>query len=187
MQLVNIHSHKRVYEFPLLEEYLRRHDLSLGGPITQSPIPDIVGLAASPGRVLLWNLKTDNLVMALRTIQETTSLSFSTDTRGALKNYSILATGLADGKVLFWDLNTQSILSTINLRSTLFKESDIQDEQLSLEVGFCSFVESGVLVTAGDINFIGFFIFEESDIYQPPRLLRFRKGHSTAPHFLRFY
>lgn len=65
MLLLNIHSQKIVYNFALLSAYLQKEKFSLGGPIVQSPIPDIVALGLDKPVVLLWNLKQDALVMRL--------------------------------------------------------------------------------------------------------------------------
>ena len=94
------------------------------------------------GLVRLWNLKTDTGLLQLKTGAEVLSLSFSQDTAGALKDWSLLATGLASGELVFWDLNGQSKLSAI---------------RLAAPITFAAFVEQTILVTAG--NFIGVYIF----------------------------
>ena len=58
---------------------------------------DIVALGTDKPYILLWNLKTDALIMSLKTGYKVTSISFSNDSKGALKEWSLLATGLENG------------------------------------------------------------------------------------------
>lgn len=71
---------------------------------------------------------------------------------------------------MFWDLNSETRFTVVDLRKVLFRESDLfRDNNLS--IGMCKFVESGIIVASGGANFIGFFIFESDTLHSPPRLL----------------
>lgn len=60
---------------------------------------------------------------------------------------------------MFWDLNGETKFTVLDLKTVLFRESDLLKREYNLSVGMCTFVDSGVIVAAGGVNFIGFFLF----------------------------
>lgn len=160
LQLWNVKSAKLVYNFK-----------GWGSPISvlaQAPAIDVVAIGLEDGRIIIHNLKYDEVVM--RFSQEwgtVTSLSFRTD------GHPILASGSKQGHIALWNLEEKKL------------QSQLRDAHQGCIVGMQFLQNEPLMVTNSIDNSLKMWIFDVSD--GGARLLRVRDGHSAPPTKIRFY
>ncbi|XP_074612173.1 WD repeat-containing protein 36-like [Acropora palmata] len=160
MQLWNIKTNKLIHTFPGWSE-----------PITaveQAPAVDVVGIGLQSGKLLLHNLKFDEIVMKFQ--QDwgpVTALTFRTDGNPFMASASTL------GHIAFWDLEKCQLGTVLH---------DAHDGTVS---GMKFLPSEPLLVTNGPDNSLKVWIFDQSD--GSGRLLRSRTSHSAPPTKIRYY
>jgi U3 small nucleolar RNA-associated protein 21 len=160
LQLWNIRQGKLIYSFKN----------QFGCKITvleQSPALDVIGVGLASGRIILLNLKQDEIVMEF--FQDwglVTGLTFRTD------GPTMMVSSSTNGQVAFWDLEEKKISGTLTAHA---------DSVVTLK---CLPSEPLLLTTSTD-NSMKLWIFDKTD--GGPRLLRMREGHSAPPISIRFH
>ncbi|KAK4383667.1 U3 small nucleolar RNA-associated protein 21 [Sesamum angolense] len=138
-------------------------------------------LGSQEGSLQLWDISTmkkihvHNILRDIEIVSFThstkdpvTALSFSTD------GQPLLASGGSSGVITIWNLETKRFHSVI-------KEA----HDCSI-VSLHFFAREPVLMSSSADNSIKMWIFDTSE-GDPPRLLRFRSGHSAPPLCIKFY
>jgi len=162
LSLYNVKTAAQIYDYPELSKQLHS-DLTALDP---APALDLVGLGTADGSILVWNVKTDSEVLALKQEQTVTSLSFATGTE------ELLVTGDSQGLLYLWNLPERRLQATI----VAHPGSKVDKVQfLPREPVFVS--------ASGGQNSIKQYIIEENQ----PRLLRERCGFHSPPTALQFY
>ncbi|KAL2230430.1 UNVERIFIED_CONTAM: WD repeat-containing protein 36 [Sesamum indicum] len=135
-----------------------------------SPALDVVAVGCSDGKIHVHNILRDIEIVSFThsTKDPVTALSFSTD------GQPLLASGGSSGVITIWNLETKRFHSVI-------KEA----HDCSV-VSLHFFAREPVLMSSSADNSIKMWIFDTSE-GDPPRLLRFRSGHSAPPLCIRFY
>ncbi|KAK4424941.1 WD repeat-containing protein 36 [Sesamum alatum] len=135
-----------------------------------SPALDVVAVGCSDGKIHVHNILRDIEIVSFThsTKDPVTALSFSTD------GQPLLASGGSSGVITIWNLETKRFHSVI-------KEA----HDCSI-VSLHFFAREPVLMSSSADNSMKIWIFDTSE-GDPPRLLRFRSGHSAPPLCIRFY
>ncbi|PFH51760.1 hypothetical protein AMATHDRAFT_141834 [Amanita thiersii Skay4041] len=174
MQLWNIRSQTCIYKFPMasLLSLPSARSTEPGNAITaltQSPAIDVVGIGFASGNIVMYDIRADEKMM--RMFMEgggIRALGFRSD------GQPILASASAVGHIALWDLNEGGRL--------LHMIRGAHD-------GAISSIEwipgQPVLITSGEDNSVKQWFFESPTT--PPRLLKYRSGHQTPPHLIRYY
>ncbi|CAG8441205.1 6972_t:CDS:10 [Diversispora eburnea] len=160
MQIWNVVSKKLKYSFS-----------SFGSPITfltQSPVVDVVAIGLLDGRIILHNIKLDELLISYKQEGRVTSISFRTD------EHHIMASSNMYGDIALWDLDKQRL-------SHIMKGAH---EGLIPSIKFLN--GQPILVTSGADNSVKEWIFDSLDEAEP-RLLKSRSGHHASPTQIQYY
>lgn len=160
LQLWNLMTMKMIYSF-------KGWDSGVSA-IEQSPAVDIVGIGLKNGRIILHNLRYDEVVMEFE--QDwgiVTSLTFRMD------GPPILITGTTYGHLVFWNLDEKKVFAQIKFAH--------QKEVTGLKC----LPSEPLMVSSSPDNSLKLWIFDMPD--GGARLLRFREGHSLPPTCVRFY
>lgn len=162
LSLYNVKTATLVYDYPELSKQLHS-DITALDP---APALDLIGLGTADGSILIWNVKTDSEVLALKQEQAVTSISFATGTE------ELLVSGDSQGLVYLWNLPERRLQATIVAHpgNRVDKVQFLPREPL--------FVSA-----SGGQNSLKQYIIEENQ----PRLLRERNGFATPPTALQFY
>ncbi|KAI8084571.1 Utp21 specific WD40 associated putative domain-containing protein [Halteromyces radiatus] len=159
MQIWNIRNNKMIYQFQ-----------SFGSAISclvQSPVVDVVAIGLLNGTVLLYNIKVDEKIDAIRQDDRVTAISFRTDEE------QMMATANMHGDVSLWDLKQRRLLHIIK---------GAHDGVVSS----LSFLHNQpLLVTGGVDNAVKQWLFEKENAV--PRVLKLRSGHYSPPSKIRYY
>ncbi|RKO97023.1 hypothetical protein CAUPRSCDRAFT_11285, partial [Caulochytrium protostelioides] len=186
MVLYNLHTLMLLYTFN-----------SLRSPITtlaQSPILDVVAIGTLDGRIVLHDLKRDEVVFMLSQAGPVMALSFKNVTQTSqeeqrrrqaalsddedevepnnLMTSPLLASATNDGTVFIWNLNTRRVAHTMQAAH------DASIPSMQFLNG------QPLLITGGADNAIKTWLFDQPD---RPRLLRQRSGHARPPTRVHFY
>lgn len=160
MQLWNIKTNKLIYTFSGWSEPILA--------VEQAPAVDVVGVGLQSGKIVLHNLKFDELVMSFQ--QDwgpVTALTFRTD------GNPVMASASTEGHIAFWDLEKRQ-LGTV-----------LRDAHKGVVCGMKFLPSQPLLVTNGPDNSLKIWIFDQPD--GSGRLLRARSSHSAPPTKIRFY
>ncbi|KAF8586540.1 Utp21-domain-containing protein [Ramaria rubella] len=172
LQLWNIRTQSCIHRFSPATLQSSPTSATSPSPVTsmvQSPAIDVVGVGFASGEISIYDIRADERLLrifmdggAIR------SLGFRSD------NHAVLASASSTGHVALWDLNHQGRLLHI-IRGA-------HDGAVSTLEWIPS---QPVLVTSGDDNSVKQWLFDSPTA--PPRLLKFRSGHHTPPHLIRYY
>ncbi|KAJ7174015.1 Utp21 specific WD40 associated putative domain-containing protein [Mycena crocata] len=137
--------------------------------LTQSPAIDVVGIGFTSGEISVYDVRADERLM--RMFMEgggVRSLGFRSD------GHPVLASASSAGHIALWDLNAGGRL--------LHMIRGAHD-------GAITAVEwvpgQPVLISSGEDNSVKQWLFDSPTA--APRLLKFRTGHHTPPHIIRYY
>ncbi|CAB3235752.1 unnamed protein product [Arctia plantaginis] len=154
LQLWNVRTSKLVFTF-------KGWDSSV---VVTEPAPavDVVAIALANGKVILHNLKFNQVVMEfIHDWGMVSSLSFRLD--GA----PVMITGSSKGHIVMWDLEERRVLS------------QVQSAHYSKIAGLKCLQSEPLMVTNSEDNSLKLWIFDMPD--GGARLLRRREGHSQPP------
>jgi U3 small nucleolar RNA-associated protein 21 len=183
MILLNIRSGKVIHEFQCLPTTGKESTVTT---MEQSPAVDTIAVGTDQGNVHLVNLRHDKKLFSLRhqsrdskvvTIQ---SISFRTD--GSAMHYGIapMAVGRSDGTVTIWDLTPPE---TADAGRQILHEMDRVHPGGIAKLQYMP--QEPLLVSTGTAsNSIMMHIFDNPD--HSARVLRQRKGHTSAPSRIRY-
>ncbi|KAL0274929.1 UNVERIFIED_CONTAM: hypothetical protein PYX00_002946 [Menopon gallinae] len=160
LQLWNLMTSKMIYSFQGWDSGVT--------VLEQSPALDIVGIGLKNGRIILHNLKYDEVVMEFQ--QDwgiVTSLTFRVD------GPPILITGSTYGHLVFWNLDEKKVFA------------QIKHAHQKEVTGLKCFPSEPLMVSSSPDNSLKLWIFDMPD--GGARLLRLREGHSLPPTYVRFY
>lgn len=158
LQLWNIKTSKLVYSFSGWSSAVT--------VLQQSPAVDVVGVGTATGRIIIHNIRFDEMLMTF--IQDwgpITALAFRTDA------VPMVASCSPQGHVTFWDLERRQMTSQLSHahRGAVAGVTFVHGEPL--------------LVTNGGDNALRVWLMEEGGA----RLLRCRQGHSAPPTVIRHH
>nr|XP_046230116.1 WD repeat-containing protein 36 [Scatophagus argus] len=154
LQLWNIKTSKLLFTFP---------GWSAGVTVLQqSPAVDVVGVGTATGRIIIHNIRLDEMLMSFtQDWGPISSLAFRTD------GPPILASGSPQGHIAFWDLERRQLVLQ-------------QRYAHSTAIAAATFLHGEpLLVSNGADNAIKVWIFDQEG--GGARLLRSRQGHSAPP------
>ncbi|PPQ86912.1 hypothetical protein CVT25_009798 [Psilocybe cyanescens] len=137
--------------------------------LVQSPAIDVVGIGYTSGEISVYDIRADERLM--RMFMEgggVRALGFRTD------GHPVLASASSAGHVALWDLNEGGRLLHI-IRGA----HDAAITAVEWVPG------QPVLITSSEDNSVKQWLFESPTA--PPRLLKYRSGHQTPPHLIRYY
>ncbi|KZT26384.1 Utp21-domain-containing protein [Neolentinus lepideus HHB14362 ss-1] len=137
--------------------------------LTQSPAIDVVGIGFATGEISVYDVRADECLM--RMFMEGGSiraLGFRSD------GHAILASASSTGHIALWDLNAGGQLLHI-LRGA----HDGPIAAIEWIPG------QPVMISSGEDNSVRYWLFDSPTA--PPRLLKYRSGHHTPPHLIRYY
>eukprot|EP00826_Nyctotherus_ovalis_P032204 TRINITY_DN2598_c0_g4_i3.p1 TRINITY_DN2598_c0_g4~~TRINITY_DN2598_c0_g4_i3.p1 ORF type:complete len:946 (-),score=217.79 TRINITY_DN2598_c0_g4_i3:106-2943(-) len=168
LELWNVNSLKRIYDFPAIRALFDSGVTAL----EESVVLDVVGIGLASGRILVANIRTDKVLLQFNSCSRVNSLSFS-HPESALE-YSLLAAGTSAGDVVFFDLNTRRVHTSVKAHNGkgVDKVSFVPGEPL-------------LISSSGDDNSLKVWIFDKGQI--KPRVLRSREGADGAARCIRFY
>ncbi|KAJ7632781.1 Utp21 specific WD40 associated putative domain-containing protein [Roridomyces roridus] len=168
VQLWNIRSQMCIHKFPA-SRLSSGVDTTQITTMTQSPAIDVVGIGFTSGEISVYDVRADERLM--RMFMDgggVRSLGFRSD------GHPVLASASSAGHIALWDLNSGGRL--------LHMIRGAHD-------GAISAVEwvpgQPVLISSGDDNSVKQWLFDSPTA--EPRLLKFRSGHQTPPHIIRYY
>jgi len=160
MQLWNIKTNKLIYTFSGWSESIIS--------VEQAPAVDVVGVGLQSGKIILHNLKFDEVVMSFhQDWGPVTALTFRTD------GNPFMASASTEGHIALWDLEKRQLSSTL------------RDAHKGSVCGMKFLSSQPLLVTNGPDNSLKVWIFDQPD--GSGRLLRSRSSHSAPPTKVRFY
>jgi len=160
MQLWNIKTSKLIYEFGGWSESIIT--------LEQAPAIDIAAIGLQNGKIVLHNLKFDEVLMTfLQEFGPVTAISFRTD------NVPIMATGSPAGHVSLWDLEKRKV------------QGCLRNCHNGSVTGMKFLLNQPIMVTSGQDNSLKLWIFDASD--GSGRLFKSRSAHSQPPTFVQFY
>lgn len=135
--------------------------------LEQSPAIDVTAVGLANGKIVLLNLKVDQVLMEFSQEWGTvTGISFRND------GPPMMATSSTNGQITFWNLEEKKIVSTLRAHDDgIFTLKFLPNEPL--------------LLTTSLDNSLKLWIFDKLD--GNPRLLRYREGHSAAPLCIRYH
>ncbi|KAF8921083.1 Utp21 specific WD40 associated putative domain-containing protein [Mucidula mucida] len=170
MQLWNIHSKALIHTFPATK-LLSTNPTSTQAitALTQSPAIDVVGIGFTSGEISVYDIRADERLM--RMFMDgggVRALGFRSD------GEPILASASSAGHIALWDLNAGG-----RLLHMVRAAHDGAITALEWIPG------QPVLVTSGEDNSVKQWLFDSPTA--PPRLLKFRSGHHSPPHLIRYY
>lgn len=153
--------------------------------IEQSPAVDTVAIGLSNGRIVVLNMKIDQVLFAFsQEGGEVTSMTFRTDITS--EKYPYLVSASSDGRVHIWNLGTGGDSNSKKIEVSTRKLESTIEEAHSARVSRVAFLHGEPLfISAGADNSIKVWIFDAPD--GTCRLLRSREGHSGTPLRIRYY
>ncbi|KAJ3511888.1 hypothetical protein NLJ89_g3846 [Agrocybe chaxingu] len=137
--------------------------------LVQSPAIDVVGIGFTSGEISVYDIRADERLM--RFFMEgggIRALGFRTD------GQPILASASSSGHIALWDLNAGG-----RLLHMIRGAHDAAITAVEWVPG------QPVLITSGEDNSVKQWLFDSPTA--PPRLLKFRSGHQSPPHIIRYY
>ncbi|CAA7270921.1 unnamed protein product [Cyclocybe aegerita] len=137
--------------------------------LVQSPAIDVVGIGFTSGEISVYDIRADERLM--RIFMEgggVRALGFRTD------GHPILASASSSGHVALWDLNAGGRL--------LHMVRGAHDAAITAVEWVPG---QPVLITSGEDNSVKQWLFDSPTA--APRLLKFRSGHQSPPHIIRYY
>ncbi|PPQ97575.1 hypothetical protein CVT26_002362 [Gymnopilus dilepis] len=137
--------------------------------VVQSPAIDVVGIGFTSGEISVYDIRADERLM--RMFMEgggIRALGFRSD------GHPILASASSAGHIALWDLNEGG-----RLLHMIRGAHDAAITAVEWVPG------QPVLITSSEDNSVKQWLFESPTA--PPRLLKFRSGHQTPPHLIRYY
>ena len=160
MQLWNLKSAKLIHVFKGWSSAIT--------VIEQAPAIDVVAVGLENGRIILHNLKFDEIVMEfMQDWGQVVSLSFRTD------GHPILVSGTALGHIVIWNLEDRKLMCQL-----LNAHSDSVS-------GLQCLSNEPLMVTSSSDNALKMWIFDLPD--GGARLLHLREGHGASPSYVRFH
>ncbi|KAK7054659.1 rRNA-processing protein utp21 [Paramarasmius palmivorus] len=168
MQLWNILSQSCIYKFPG-SKLVSSTSTSAITAMTQSPAIDVVGIGFTSGEISIYDVRADERLM--RIFMEgggIKSLSFRSD------GEPILASASSLGHIAIWDLNAGG-----RLLHMVHGAHDGAISALEWVPG------QPILISSGEDNSVKQWLFDSPTA--APRLLKFRSGHFSPPHLIRYY
>lgn len=188
MILLNVKSGKIIHVFKCLGE--QQEVKSEITTLENSPAIDTIAIGTSKGMVHLVNTRCDRLLFSLRHKGKNgkptriTSMSFRTD--GSALQYGIapMAVGRADGTITIWDLTPSEDEEESPLGRTLLCEMEGAHYPGGVHKLQYMPQEPLLLSTGTNSNSIVMHIFDNPD--HSGRVLRQRKGHTSAPKCIRY-
>ncbi|KAF5373929.1 hypothetical protein D9758_000754 [Tetrapyrgos nigripes] len=172
MQLWNIQSRICIHKFSesrLVSSPSGSLPSSAISALTQSPAIDVVGIGFTSGEISVYDVRSDERLM--RMFMEgggIRALGFRSDGQPVLASASSL------GHIALWDLNEGGRL--------LHMVRGAHDGGISA----LEWVPGQpVLISSGEDNSVKQWLFDSPTA--APRLLKFRSGHQTPPHLIRYY
>ncbi|KAI6028634.1 Utp21 specific WD40 associated putative domain-containing protein [Pisolithus orientalis] len=137
--------------------------------LSQSPAIDVVGVGFMSGEIYVYDIRADERLM--RMYMEgggVRALSFRSD------GFPVLASVSSSGHLALWDLNSGGRL--LHLVRGAHDGGITSAEWVPGQP---------VLITSGEDNSIKQWLFDSPTA--APRLLKFRAGHHSPPHLIRYY
>ncbi|KAJ7444932.1 Utp21 specific WD40 associated putative domain-containing protein [Mycena latifolia] len=137
--------------------------------LTQSPAIDVVGIGFTSGEISVYDVRADERLM--RMFMEgggVRSLGFRSD------GHPVLASASSAGHIALWDLNSGGRL--------LHMIRGAHDGAISAVQWVPG---QPVLLSSGEDNSVKQWLFDSPTA--APRLLKFRTGHHSPPHIIRYY
>ncbi|KAF8912114.1 Utp21-domain-containing protein [Gymnopilus junonius] len=177
MQLWNTKTQTRIHHLPA-SRLLSSPDLIASGSnerghaitaLVQSPAIDVVGIGFTSGEISVYDIRADERL--LRMFMEgggIRALGFRSD------GHPILASASSAGHIALWDLNEGG-----RLLHMIRGAHDAAVTAVEWVPG------QPVLITSSEDNSVKQWLFESPTA--PPRLLKFRSGHQSPPHLIRYY
>ncbi|KAJ3492092.1 hypothetical protein NLI96_g199 [Meripilus lineatus] len=174
LQLWNIRTQARIHTFSASSLLTMSRPLN-GGPgpaitaLGQSPAIDVIGLGFATGEISVYDVRMDERLMKM-SIQDgaVRALSFRTD------GQPVLASGSSTGHITFWDLNNGGRLLHV-----------IRGAHDGPVTGLEWIPGQPLLASSGEDNSVKQWVFDSPTA--APRLLKFRSGHHSPPHLIRYY
>ena len=175
LELWNLSKSKLIHTFKNLP-----HDLTYITAISNTPAVDTVALGNSGGEVVLFNLKYDKVLFALKHARldrgdggrtTVTDVTFRTDPLLSGTASSPMAVGRTDGYVTVWNLHTKTKVQSFHAH-----EGGVVSAKFT--------PGEPLLITSGADNSVKVWVFDGHD--GSCRLLRSRAGHRQAPHNIRY-
>ncbi|KAJ2923242.1 hypothetical protein H1R20_g13854, partial [Candolleomyces eurysporus] len=178
LELWNIQSQKRIFKFAC-SKLLSAPSVPLLGKkpghssaitaLTQSPAIDVVGIGFTSGEISVYDVRADEQLMRMHMEGGgIRALGFRGD------GQPILASASSAGHIALWDLNAGGRL--------LHMVRGAHDGAISA----LEWVPGQpLLITSGEDNSVKQWVFDSPTA--APRLLKFRSGHHSPPHLIRYY
>ncbi|THH13858.1 hypothetical protein EW146_g6403 [Bondarzewia mesenterica] len=137
--------------------------------LAQSPAIDVVGIGFASGEISLHDIRADERLMRIFMREGgVRALSFRTD------GHPVLASASQSGHISLWDLSANGrLLHTVR---------GAHDEAITALEWIPG---QPVLVSSGEDNSVKQWLFDSPT--SAPRLLKYRSGHHTPPHLIRYY
>jgi U3 small nucleolar RNA-associated protein 21 len=158
--------------------------------IQPTPALSLLAIAYKSGALVIHNVKSDQLVISLKSALSNpspiTSITFRSDGLGAGddgRKSGIMATATVNsGDVTIWDLNEGGRKAGI-LRAA----HEMTDETSECGINRIEFLDGQpILISSGKDNALRSWIFDETPFSPIPRPLHSRSGHSAAVTALKF-
>ncbi|XP_045767748.1 WD repeat-containing protein 36 [Maniola jurtina] len=159
LQLWNIRTSKLVYLFKGWNSAVN---------VTEpAPAIDVVAISLANGRIILHNIRYDQIVMEfLQDWGKVSCLSFRMD------GVPLMVTGSTNGNLVMWDLEEKKV------------KSQIQSAHFSKIAGLQCLMSEPLMVTNSQDNSLKMWIFDMPD--GGARLLKKREGHALPPNLVRY-
>ncbi|KAI0031820.1 Utp21-domain-containing protein [Vararia minispora EC-137] len=168
LQLWNIRSRTCIHKFPA-SKLSTSSSPSAVTCLAQSPAIDVIGVGFASGEVSVYDIRADEQLMRVFVREGgVRSLAFRSD------GYPVLATAAEAGHITLWDLNANG-----RLLHTVRGAHDGGITAVEWVAG------QPVLISSGEDNSVKQWLFDSPA--SPPRLLKFRSGHHSPPHLIRYY
>ncbi|KAI0062315.1 Utp21-domain-containing protein [Artomyces pyxidatus] len=169
LQLWNIRTQTCIHQFPSSSLLASSTTVTGITALAQSPAIDVVGIGFASGEISVYDVRADERLIRVF-IREggVRALSFRSD------GHPVLATASEAGHISLWDLSANG-----RLLHTVRGAHDGGITAMEWMPG------QPVLVTSGEDNSVKQWLFDSPT--SPPRLLKFRSGHHTPPHLIRYY
>uniref|UniRef100_A0A0W0EUF7 Uncharacterized protein n=1 Tax=Moniliophthora roreri TaxID=221103 RepID=A0A0W0EUF7_MONRR len=168
IQLWNILSQSCIYKF-LASKLTSSTSTSVITTMTQSPAIDVVGVGFTSGEISIYDIRADERL--IRIFMEgggIRAISFRSD------GEPILASASSLGHIAIWDLNAGG-----RLLHMVHGAHDGAISALEWVPG------QPILISSGEDNSVKQWLFDSPTA--APRVLKFRSGHFSPPHLIRYY
>ncbi|MPC30521.1 WD repeat-containing protein 36 [Portunus trituberculatus] len=136
--------------------------------LEQAPAPDVIGVGLADGKIILHNIKYDEIIMDFhQDWGKVTGIGFRSD------GFPVMVTGSEVGHIAVWNLEEKNLVS------------QIRDAHNGPVLGLKCLLSEPLLITSSPDNTLKMWIFDLPD--GGARLLKIRDGHSAPPLFARFH